>query len=113
MTQTASADEPSLELVSDGLEGPAPTACAGRRTSKAPARPRQTRGHLSTVQPLMSGRSGAMIKGIGQGGISSVCVVALAALALGAVACGGGAPASDVTRPPVLRVSMIPTTDPG
>ena len=54
-----------------------------------------------------------MIKGIGQGGISSVCVVALAALALGAVACGGGAPASDVTRPPVLRVSMIPTTDPG
>ena len=53
-----------------------------------------------------------MIKRICQGGISSVCVVALAALALGAAACGGG-PAPDAARPPVLRVSMIPTTDPG
>ena len=50
-----------------------------------------------------------MIKRIGQGGTSLVCAVALA---LGAAACGG-APASDAARPPVLRVSMIPTTDPG
>src|SRR5919201_1350097 len=53
-----------------------------------------------------------MIKRIGRGGASLVCAVALAALALGAAACGGG-PASDAARPPVLRVSMIPTTDPG
>ena len=54
-----------------------------------------------------------MIKRIGRGGASLVCAVALAALALGAAACGGGAPAADAERPPVLRVSMIPTTDPG
>ena len=52
-------------------------------------------------------------KRIGQGSISSVCVVALAALALGAAACGGGAPPTVATGQPVLRVSMIPTTDPG
>src|SRR5436309_2752491 len=61
----------------------------------------------------MGGRSGTMIERISQGSISSVCVVALAALALGAAACGGGAPPTGATGQSVLRVSMIPTTDPG
>lgn len=34
-------------------------------------------------------------------------------LALGAAGCGGHSSASDAARPPVLRVSMVPNTDPG
>ena len=55
-----------------------------------------------------------MRKRIGRGGIPLIRAVALAAFALGGAACGGGGPASDAaTARPVLRVSMIPTTDPG
>jgi phosphonate transport system substrate-binding protein len=53
-----------------------------------------------------------VIKRTERGGIPLVCAVVLAAFALSAAACGGG-PATDAARPPVLRVSMIPTTDPG
>lgn len=40
-------------------------------------------------------------------------VILLATLALGAAGCGNNSGASDASRPPVLRVSMIPNTDPG
>ena len=53
-----------------------------------------------------------MRKRIGKGSALLFSAVALAALALGAASCGGG-PASDAGRTPVLRLSMIPTTDPG
>ena len=47
-------------------------------------------------------------------GIAPLLVSLLvAALAIGAAGCSGNNSASDAARPPVLRVSMIPSTDPG
>ena len=54
-----------------------------------------------------------MTNRIGRELITLFSVISLATLALGAAGCGAHNSASNAARPPVLRVSMIPNTDPG